>query len=120
MKCKRALEGRDAAVRRGSRRACQSLTEKHGEVLKKMKEKWKKKKIEVAAEIALERVRAKIDVLSEYLDGGFELEEKLAQLREREVNCDVDLRAVMVSDSSLESLELPGVSDDSINQETDN
>ncbi|KAL0885859.1 hypothetical protein Bca101_009842 [Brassica carinata] len=80
MKCKRALEGRDAAVRRGSRRACQLLTEKHGEILKKMKEKWKNKKIEVAAEIALERVRAKINVLSEYLDGGFELEEKLAQL----------------------------------------
>ncbi|KAL0864818.1 hypothetical protein Bca101_043936 [Brassica carinata] len=118
-KCKRALEGRDAAVRHGSPRVCRSLTEKYGEVFEKMREKRRRNKVETAAEISLEGVKAKIDVISEYLDGGFELEEELARLRRREISCYVNLGAVAVSDSSLGSIELSEVSDDSVNQDVD-
>ena len=88
-------------------------------VLDSVREKLKKKKMETAAEVALQEVRAKIDALSAYQEGGFELEEELERLRQKEVSCDVNLGMAAVSDSSLRSLELPQVSGESTNQDVD-
>lgn len=91
--------------------------EEYGVVLDKVREKLRKKKEETAAEVALQEVRAKIKVLSEYQEGGFELKEELERLRQKETNCDVDYRAAAVSHPSLGRIELPEVSGDSVNQD---
>ncbi|KAL0885846.1 hypothetical protein Bca101_009829 [Brassica carinata] len=119
LKCKRALEGRDRAVRKESRRACRSLAEQYGVVLDSVREKLEKKKMARAAEVALQEVRAKIDVLLAYQEGGFELEEELERLRQKEISCDINLGMASISNSSLRSLELPQVSGESTNQDVD-
>lgn len=119
-KCKRILEDRNAAVWKESSQARRSLLEEYGIVLDKVREKLQKKKEETTAEVALQEVRAKIEVLSEYQEGGFEPEEELEWLWQKETDCDVDYGAAVVLDSSLGRIELPEVSGDSVNQDFGN
>lgn len=84
-----------------------------------MRAKLSKKKEETAAEVMLQEVRARIEVLSEYKDGRFEIDDELKRLRRREIECEVDYSAAAVSDPSLSRIGLPQISDDSINQAPD-
>ncbi|KAF2584561.1 hypothetical protein F2Q70_00036475 [Brassica cretica] len=84
----REIEGRDAAARKERDLACRSLAREYDENMK--------------------------DKLHE---GGFELEEELERLRDREFSLDVDYGLASVSDSSLSRLELPEVSGDSVDQD---
>ncbi|KAJ4917322.1 Uncharacterized protein Rs2_02872 [Raphanus sativus] len=91
-KCKRELESRDAAAKL-------------------------QKKEETDAEIHSQEVRARIEALTEYNEGGFEFDEELARLRRQEILLKVDYGLTSVSDPSLGRLDLPQVSADSINQD---
>ena len=62
-------------------------------------------------------MRARIEALTEYSEGGFEIEEELERLRYQEVSLDVDYGLASVSDPSLSRLELPEVSGDSVYQD---
>ncbi|KAH0903197.1 hypothetical protein HID58_042700 [Brassica napus] len=62
-------------------------------------------------------VRARIEALTKYSEGGFKLEEVLGRLRDREISLDLDYGVASVSDPSLSHLELPEVSGDSADQE---
>ncbi|KAH0880005.1 hypothetical protein HID58_067399 [Brassica napus] len=62
-------------------------------------------------------VRARIEVLTEYIEDGFRLEEELERLKDREISLDLDYGVVSVSDPSLSRLYLPEVSGDSVDQE---
>ena len=65
----------------------------------------------------MQEVRARIEALTEYSEGGFEIEEELERLRYQEVSLDVDYGLASVSDPSLSRLELPEVSGDSVYQD---
>ena len=62
-------------------------------------------------------MRARIEVLTEYIEDGFRLEEELERLKDREISLDLDYGVVSVSDPSLSRLYLPEVSGDSVDQE---
>ena len=62
-------------------------------------------------------MRARIEALTEYSEGGFELEEELVRLKDREISLDLDYGVASVSDLSLSRLDLPEVSGDSVDQE---
>ncbi|KAF2558860.1 hypothetical protein F2Q68_00015946 [Brassica cretica] len=111
------IEGRDAAARKEHNLACRSLAREYDAVLAVVKDKLRKKKKETAAEIHLQEVRARIEALTEYIEGGFELEEELERLRDREISLDLDYGLGSVSDPSLSRLELPEVFGDSVDQE---
>ncbi|KAF3572646.1 hypothetical protein F2Q69_00059576 [Brassica cretica] len=111
-KHRREIEGRDAAARKEHNLALRSLAWEYDAVLAVVKDKLQKKKEETAAE-----VRARIEALTEYIEGGFELEEELGHLRDREITLDLDYGVASVSDPSLSRLELPEVSGDSVDQE---
>ncbi|KAL0661812.1 hypothetical protein Bca4012_098649 [Brassica carinata] len=61
--------------------------------------------------------RARIEALTEYSEGGFELETELERLKDLEVLRDVDYGLASVSDPSLGRLDLPEISGDSVNQD---
>ena len=82
-----------------------------------VKDEVRKKKKETAAEIHLQEVRARIEALTEYSKGGFELEEELGRLKDREISLDLDYGVASVSEPSLSRLDLPEVSGDSVDQE---
>ena len=65
----------------------------------------------------MQEVRARIEALTEYNEGGFELEEELERLRDQEISLDVDYGLASVSDLSLSRLELTEVSGDSVDQD---
>ncbi|KAL0825395.1 hypothetical protein Bca101_049072 [Brassica carinata] len=67
--------------------------------------------------IRLQEVRARIAALAEYSEGGFELDEELERLKDREISLDLDYGVSSVSDPSLSHLDLPEVSGDSVDQE---
>ncbi|KAF2564984.1 hypothetical protein F2Q70_00017234 [Brassica cretica] len=76
-KHRREIEGRDAAMHKECNLARRSLAREYDAVLAVVKDKLQKKKKETAAEIRLQEVRARIEALTEYSEGGFELEEEL-------------------------------------------
>lgn len=73
------------------------------------------KKEETDAEIHSQEVRARIEALTDYNEGGFEFDEELARLRRQEILLEVDYGLTSVSDPSLGRLDHPQVSVDSIN-----
>ncbi|KAF2588794.1 hypothetical protein F2Q70_00039226 [Brassica cretica] len=77
----REIEGRDAAARRECHLAHRSLAREYDAVLAVVRDKLQKKKKETAAEIRLQEVRARIEALTEYIEGGYELEEELECLK---------------------------------------
>ncbi|KAF2541226.1 hypothetical protein F2Q68_00029534 [Brassica cretica] len=64
-----------------------------------------------------QEVRARIEALTEYSEGGFELEEELVRIKDREISLDLDYDVSSVSDLSLSRIDLPEVSGDSVDQE---
>ena len=116
-KHRQEIEGRDAETRKECNLAPPSLAQEYDAVLTVVKDKLQKKKKETAAEIRLQEVRARIEALTEYNKGGFELEEELERLRYQEVSLDVDYGLASVSDPSLSRLELPEVAGDSVDQD---
>ncbi|KAF3528083.1 hypothetical protein DY000_02040960 [Brassica cretica] len=62
-------------------------------------------------------VRARIEALTEYNEGGFELKAELERLKDLEISLEVDYGLASVSDPSLSRLDLPEISVDSVNQD---
>ena len=100
-KHRQEIEGRDEVARKERDLARRSLAREYYAVLAVVKDKLLKKKKETAVAIRLQEVRARIEALTEYIEGGFELEEKLERLRDQEVSHDVDYGLASVSDPSL-------------------
>ena len=115
-KCKREINGGEVAVLRACRRAHRALIQEYDVILGSVRAKMLKKKEETAAEIRLQEVRARSEALSEYKEGGFEIDEELARLRDKEIEFDIDYGAATVSDPSLDRIDLPQSSEDSINR----
>ncbi|KAF3529988.1 hypothetical protein DY000_02041411 [Brassica cretica] len=67
-------------------------------------------------DVILGSVRARSEALSEYKEGGFEIDEELARLRDKEIEFDIDYGAATVYDPSLDRIDLPQSSEDSINR----
>ncbi|KAF3591442.1 hypothetical protein DY000_02023633 [Brassica cretica] len=82
-----------------------------------VKDKLEPKKKETAVEILLQEMRAPIEALTEYSEGGFKLEAELERLKDLEVSLDVDYGLASVSDPSLGRLDLPEISGDLVNQD---
>ena len=82
-----------------------------------VKGKLEQKKKETAAKNFLQETRARIKALTEYSEGGFELEAELERLKDLEVSLDVDYGLASVSDPSLGLLDLPEISGGSVNQD---
>ena len=116
-KHRREIEDCNAAARKEHNLARRSLSREYDAVLAVVKDKLRKKKKETAAEIRLQELRARIEALTKYSEGGFQLEEELERLRDREISLDLDYGLASVSDPSLSRLELPEVSGDSVNQD---
>ncbi|KAF2556542.1 hypothetical protein F2Q68_00016136 [Brassica cretica] len=76
-------------------------------VLAVVKGKLEQKKKETTAENFLQETRALIKALTEYSEGGFQLEAELERLKDLEVSLDVDYGLASVSDPSLGLLDLP-------------
>ena len=62
-------------------------------------------------------MRARIEALTEYNEGGFELKAELERLKDLEISLEVDYGLASVSDPSLSRLDLPDISVDSVNQD---
>ena len=116
-KHRREIEGRDRRARKDRHLARLSLAQEYDVVLAVVKNKLEQKKKETAAEIRLQEARARIEALTVYSEGGFELEEELERLRDQEISLDVDNGLASVSDLSLSRIDLPEVSGDSVDQE---
>ncbi|KAF2544859.1 hypothetical protein F2Q70_00022080 [Brassica cretica] len=113
----REIEGRDRQARKDRHLDRPSLAREYDGVLAVVKNKLKQKKKETAAEIRLQEVRARIEALTEYNEGGFELEAELERLKDLEISLEVDSGLASVSDPSLSHLDLPEISGDSVNQD---
>ncbi|KAF3484549.1 hypothetical protein F2Q69_00053018 [Brassica cretica] len=116
-KHRREIEGRDAATPKECNLARRSLAREYDAVLAVVKDKLQKKKKEMAADIRLQKVRTRIEALTEYSKVGFELEEELERLRGQDISLNVDYGLASVSDPSLSRLKLPEVSGDSVDQD---
>ncbi|KAH0889447.1 hypothetical protein HID58_051876, partial [Brassica napus] len=116
-KHRRQIEGREATGLKERSMARRSLAREYDAVLAVVREKLRKKKEETAAEIRLQEVRARIEALTEYSEGGFELEEELGHLRDKEISLNFDYGVASLSDLCLSRLELPEVFGDSVDHE---
>ncbi|KAF3590881.1 hypothetical protein DY000_02024750 [Brassica cretica] len=96
-KYRREIEGRDRKARKDLHLARVSLAKEY--------------------EGVLDVVKARIEALTEYSEGGFELEAKLERPKDLEVSLDVDYGLASVSDPSLGRLNLPEISGDSVIQD---
>ncbi|XP_056858519.1 stress response protein NST1-like [Raphanus sativus] len=114
-KFRREAEMRERVARRERRAACRLVAKGYDAALDKARETIQRKKAESTAETRLQEVRAKIEALAEYLEGGFELEEELDHLKDVEISREIEYGLAAVSDDSFRGLDLPQVSDDSFN-----
>ncbi|KAF2557450.1 hypothetical protein F2Q68_00016805 [Brassica cretica] len=97
---------RDQDIRRASRVARRDIANRYREILESLKDKWTSKKKGVSAEIQLHEVIANIDLLNA----------ELACLRDMEGYCEDLVASATVSDWSISELDLPQVSNDSVDQ----
>ncbi|KAF3584040.1 hypothetical protein F2Q69_00030647 [Brassica cretica] len=107
---------RDQDIRRASRLARRDIANRYREILESLKDKWTSKKKGVSAEIQLHEVIANIDLLNELKDGGLTVDTELACLKDMEGYCEDLVASATVSDWSISELDLPQVSDDSVDQ----
>ncbi|KAF2550828.1 hypothetical protein F2Q68_00034414 [Brassica cretica] len=107
---------RDRDIRRASRVARRDFATRYREILESLKDKWTSKKKEVSSEIQLQEVIANIDLLNEFKDGGLTVDAELARLKEMEGDCEDLVASAAVPDWSISELDLPKVSDDSVDQ----
>ncbi|KAF2532112.1 hypothetical protein F2Q70_00030912 [Brassica cretica] len=103
-------------IRRASRIARRDIAAKYREVLEFLNDRWASKKKEVSAEIRLQEVTANIDLLNELKDGGLTVDAELARLKGMEGDCEDLVALAVVPDWSISELDLPQVSDDSVDQ----
>ncbi|XP_048604758.1 uncharacterized protein LOC125582223 [Brassica napus] len=111
-KHRREIEGCKETDLKERSLARRSLAQECDAVHAVVKDKLRKRKEETDTE-----VRARIEALTEYSEGGFELEEELGRLKDREISLDLDYGVASVSEPSLSRLDLPEVSGDSVDQE---
>ncbi|KAJ4885463.1 Uncharacterized protein Rs2_35556 [Raphanus sativus] len=116
-KFRREAKLREKSARRERRAACRLVAKGYNAALDKARETIQRRKAESAAEIRLQEVRAKIEALTEYGEGGYELEEELERLKSLETSVEIDYGLAVVSDDSLRGLDFPQVSGDSVNKE---
>ncbi|KAF3569964.1 hypothetical protein F2Q69_00060452 [Brassica cretica] len=107
---------KDRDIRHSSHVACRDIATRYREILESLKDKWMSKKKEVSAEIQLQEVIANIDLLKEVKDGGLTVDAELARLKEMEGDCEDLVASAAVPDWSISELDLPQVSDDSVDQ----
>ncbi|KAJ4881637.1 Uncharacterized protein Rs2_38692 [Raphanus sativus] len=105
-KFRRDAELRERVARREMRAACRLVAKGYDAALDKARETIRRRRAESAAEMRLQEVRAKIEVLAEYLEGGFELEEDLDRLKDVEISREIEYGLAAVSDDSLWGLDL--------------
>ena len=74
------------------------------------------KKKEVSAEIWLQEVVANIDLFNELKDGGLTVDAELARLKDMEKHYEDLVTLAAVPDWSISELDLPQVSEDSVDQ----
>ncbi|KAJ4871175.1 Uncharacterized protein Rs2_47203 [Raphanus sativus] len=91
-KFRRDAELRERVARRERRAACRLVAKGYDAALDKARETIRRRRAESAAEMRLQEVRAKIEALAEYLEGGFELEEELDLLKDIEISRGMALR----------------------------
>nr|VDD35645.1 unnamed protein product [Brassica oleracea] len=103
-------------IHRASRVARRDVAGRYREILVSLKEKWMNKKKEVSTEIQLQEVVANIDLLNELKDGGLTVDAELARLKEMGKDYEVLVTLAAVSDWSISELDLPQVSEDSVDQ----
>ncbi|KAF3595193.1 hypothetical protein DY000_02027214 [Brassica cretica] len=89
-KYRREIEGRDRKARKDLHLARVSLAKEYEGVLDVVRGKFEQKKKETAAEILLQETRARIEALTEYSEGGLELEAELERLKDLEISLDID------------------------------
>ena len=107
---------RDRDILRASRIARHDINQRYREILGSLKDKWTSKKKEVSAEIQLQEVTANIDLLNELKDGGLTVDAELARLKEVERDCEDLVTSDAVLDWSISELDLPQISEDSVDQ----
>ncbi|KAF3557394.1 hypothetical protein F2Q69_00013781 [Brassica cretica] len=107
---------RDRDIRRASHIARRDTATKYREVLESLNDRWASKKKEVSAEIWIQEVTANIDLLNELKDGGLTVDAELARLKGMEGDCEDLVALTAVPDWSISQLDLPRVSDDSVDQ----
>ncbi|KAF2563857.1 hypothetical protein F2Q70_00016423 [Brassica cretica] len=81
-----------------------------------LEDKWTSKKKEVSAVIQLQEVTANIDLLNELKDGALTVDAELARLKEMEGDCEDLVASAAVPDWSISELDLPQISEDSVDQ----
>ena len=116
-KYRQEIEGWDRKARKDLHLARVSLAKEYEGGLAVVRNKFEQNKKETAAEILLQETRARIEALTEYSEGGFELREELERLKDLEVSLDVNYGLAAVSDLSLGRLDLPEISGDLVNQD---
>ncbi|KAF3547945.1 hypothetical protein DY000_02010021 [Brassica cretica] len=107
---------RDRDIHRTSRIAHRDIAANYREVPEYLKDRWASKKKKVSAEIWLQEVTANIDLLTELKDGGLTVDAELARLKGMEGDCEDLVASAPVPDWSISELDLPQVSDDSVDQ----
>ena len=70
----------------------------------------------MSAEIRLQEVTANIDLLNEVRDGGLTVDVEITRLKGMEGDCEDLVASAAVPDWSISELDLPQVSDDSVDQ----
>ena len=110
---------RDRDICGGSRAARREIANGFREVLTSLEKKWVDKKKEVFAEIQLNEVVAKLDLLNEIKDEGLVAEDEIVRLKEIEKDCEVTASFAAVPDWSVAGLDLPQVSEDLIDDEAE-
>ncbi|KAF3606136.1 hypothetical protein DY000_02049204 [Brassica cretica] len=106
----------DRDIHRTSRIAHRDIAANYREVPEYLKDRWASKKKKVSAEIWLQEVTANIDLLTELKDGGLTVDAELARLKGMEGDCEDLVASAPVPDWSISELDLPQVSDDSVDQ----
>ncbi|KAF3524670.1 hypothetical protein F2Q69_00048828 [Brassica cretica] len=107
---------RDRDILRASHIARHDINQRHREILGSLKDKWTSKKKEVSAEIQLQEVTANIDLLNELKDRGLTVDAELARLKDVERDCEDLVTSDAVPDWSISELDLPQISEDSVDQ----
>ena len=107
---------RDRDIRRASRIVRRDIAVKYREVLEFLNDRRASKKKEVSAEIRLQEMTANIDLLNELKDGVLTVDTELARLKGMEGDCEDLVALAAVPDWSISKLDLPQVSDDSVDQ----
>lgn len=100
-------------LRRATYDAKKTLADIYLDVLISLKEKWEKKKVATDCEAHLREVMANIDLLKEeIMNNNLLASDELLRLRTREVELGSQLDVMVVSDFSVEKLDLPQITED--------